>query len=170
MQVVSLKCRMMLHLGIISGDTLTVNGTLIMHSTAVVNGAGHFRIVAGGTIHVGSSAGITVSNNTGNIQVTGSRTYYSGAHYVFTGTSNQFTGDALVQNTPGNISINAPGMVVTLSQAISISGNIHIIAGTLDVNNHNITLGGNWTNDGIFIPGTATVYFTLHCEYLYQCK
>lgn len=145
--------------GITAGDTLTVNGTLIMHTTAVVNGAGHYWISASGTMHVGSGMGITVASAQGNIQVTGSRIYGSGAHYIYTGTTNQFTGDALVQNTPGNVSINTPGLVVTLSQAISISGNINIIAGTLDVNNHNITLGGNWSNTGIFIPGTATVYF-----------
>ena len=147
-------------LGINSGDTLIVNGTLIMHSTAVVNGAGHFKIVAGGTIHVGAVAGITVSTAVGNIQVSGSRTYASGAHYIYIGTANQVTGDAIVQNTPGNITINAPGYVVSLSQALSISGNIHIIQGTLDVSNFDITLSGNWINDGIFIPGSATVYFT----------
>jgi len=147
-------------LGIISGDTLTVNGTLIMHTTAIVNGAGHFWIIAGGTIHIGAVAGINVSTVTGNIQVSGSRIYSSGAHYVYIGTANQLTGDALIQNTPGNITINVPGFTVTLSQAIVISGNIHVIQGTLDVNNYNITLGGNWTNDGIFLPGTATVYFS----------
>jgi hypothetical protein len=147
-------------LGIISGDTLTVNGTLIMHTTAVVNGAGHFWINTGGTIHIGAVAGINVSTATGNIQVSGSRIYSSGAHYIYIGTANQLTGDALIQNTPGNITINAPGFTVTLSQTIAISGNIHIVQGTLDVNNYNITLGGNWTNDGIFLPGTATVYFS----------
>ncbi|MEZ5083072.1 MAG: PKD domain-containing protein [Bacteroidales bacterium] len=145
--------------GVISEDTLTVNGTLIMHSTAVVNGAGHFRILGGGTMHVGSVAGIALSAATGNIQTTGSRLYASGAHYIYSGTANQVTGNAITQNTPGNITINAPGYVVTLSQAISISGHIHIVQGTLDVNNFNITLGGNWTNDGIFVPGTATVFF-----------
>jgi hypothetical protein len=145
--------------GITSGDTLTVNGTLIMHTTAVINGTGHFWISATGTIHVGAVAGITISTETGNIQVSGSRTYSSGAHYIYFGTSNQFTGDALVQNIPGNVTINAPGFVVTLSQAVNISGNINIIAGTLNVNNFDISLGGNWTNTGIFLPGTATVYF-----------
>ncbi len=146
-------------LGIISDDTLTVNGTLIMHSTAVVNGAGHFRIVSGGTIHVGSVAGIAVSAATGNIRVAGSRIYASGAHYVYNGVADQVTGDAIVQNIPGNITINAPGYTVTLSQTLVISGNIHIIQGTLNVNNFDISLGGNWTNDDIFLPGTATVYF-----------
>ena len=146
-------------LGIISEDTLTVNGTLIMHSTALINGAGHFRILAGGTIHIGSVAGIAISGATGNIHVSGSRFYGSGAHYVYNGGANQVTGNAIGQNTPGNITINNPGYVVTLSQTIAISGNIHIVQGTFDVNNFNITLGGNWTNDGIFVPGTATVFF-----------
>ncbi|MCF8379450.1 MAG: PKD domain-containing protein [Bacteroidales bacterium] len=148
-----------IELGIIADDTLSVYGTLIMHSTAMVNGAGHFRILSGASIHVGSAAGISIAAATGNIRVSGSRLYASGAHYIYEGVANQVTGNAITQNTPANISINAPGYVVTLSQAISISGNLHIVHGTFDVNNNNITLGGNWTNDGIFIPGTATVYF-----------
>ena len=58
-------------LGIVADDTLTVNGTLIMNNTAVVNGAGNFRLRPASTIHVGSALGIAVSATEGNIQVSG---------------------------------------------------------------------------------------------------
>jgi|GEM_PF-5276240 len=146
-------------LGIVAGDTLLVHGTLIMHGTAVAGGAGNFIIYGGATMHVGSAEGITISETLGNIQVTGTRTYSSGANYIYIGTVGQVTGNGLTQNTPANFTINAPGMTVTLSYALVITGNINIMQGTLDVNNLNITLGGNWTNNGIFVPGNATVYF-----------
>ena len=146
-------------LGIIADDTLTVDGKLIMHTTAVVNGAGNFELKPASTIYVGSSLGITINAAEGNIQVTGDRYYLSEANYVYTGTANQVTGDGLMQNKPANLTIDAPGIVVTSSEEIDISGDIHIIHGTFDVNNLNITLEGNWTNDDVFLPGTATVYF-----------
>jgi hypothetical protein len=146
-------------LGIVSGDSLLVYGTLIMHGTAIAGGAGDFVIYGGATMHVGSAEGITISAALGNVQVTGTRTYSSGASYIYMGTVGQVTGDGLTQNVPANLTINAPGMTVTLSYALVISGNINIVQGMLDVNNLNITLGGNWINNGIFIPGNATVYF-----------
>ncbi len=146
-------------LGIAPEDTLTVNGTLITHSTGLVNGDGHFRILNGSTIHVGSAEGISTNTATGNIQVTGTRLFASGVNYIYTGVANQETGNAIDQNTPGDITINAPGYVVTLSQTITISGSIHIAQGTLDVDNFDIHLDGDWTNDGVFVPGNATVYF-----------
>ena len=146
-------------LGIVANDTLTIKGKLIMHAASVVNGAGTFELKPLSTIHVGSAKGITANTPEGNIKVTGERHYEQDANYVYIGTTNQQTGDGFMQNTPGNLTINAPGITVTLSQEINISGNIYIIQGTLDVNTFNISLGGNWVNNDVFIPGTATVYF-----------
>ncbi|MCD4695551.1 MAG: hypothetical protein K8S16_04850, partial [Bacteroidales bacterium] len=130
-----------------------------MRTTAVVNGAGNFKLKPASTIHVGSSLGITISSIEGNIQVTGTRLYLSEANYVYTGTTSQVTGNGLMQNKPAKLTIDAPGQTVTASEEIDISSDIHIIHGTLDVNNFDITLEGNWTNDDVFLPGTATVYF-----------
>ncbi|MEZ5195979.1 MAG: hypothetical protein R2764_06155 [Bacteroidales bacterium] len=146
-------------LGIVANDTLTINGKLIMHAASLVSGAGTFDLKPLSTIHVGSAQGITASAPEGNIQVSGERHYGQDANYVYIGTTNQQTGDGFTQNTPGNLTINAPGVTVTLSQEININGSIHILQGTLDVNGFNISLGGNWINDDVFLPGTATVYF-----------
>ncbi|MBN1340446.1 MAG: hypothetical protein JXA03_14045 [Bacteroidales bacterium] len=147
-------------LGIIAADSLIVHGTLITHNTGMVNGTGNFVISPNATMHVGSADGITISDAAGNVQVAGSRIYSEGANYIYIGIANQVTGSGLTQYTPASVTINAPGVVVTLSYELTVSGNITISQGTLDVNNLNIWIGGSWFNFGTFIPGTATVYFT----------
>lgn len=142
-----------------ASTSITIHGTLIMHPTALINGAGNFVLVAGCTMYVGSAQGIHVSGLLGNIQVTGTINYAAGVHYIYFGGLNQITGDGIAQYTPASITINNTGFVVTLSVVITVSGDINIIAGRFDANNYNITLGGNWYNTGTFIPGTGTVYF-----------
>ncbi len=41
----------------------------------------------------------------------------------------------------------------------TISGNVTVNSGTINANNLGITVGGNWTNAGTFVPGTGTVTF-----------
>lgn len=145
--------------------TITVNsfinvyGTIIMNSTALINGAGGYYLAPGAAMHVGSAQGINIGAMAGNIQVTGTRTYASGASYVYIGTSNQVTGDALGQNIPADVTFNTIGYSVTLTQHLVISGNITIASGVFDVGGYNLTLSGNWINQGTFVPGTSTVYF-----------
>jgi len=141
-------------------NIISVYGTIIMNSTALINGAGSYYLAPGAEMHVGSSEGVNISSMSGNIQVSGYRTYASGASYVYIGITNQIAGDALTQNTPANVTFNANGYVVYLSYHLNVSGNIYIASGTLDVNTYNISLAGNWTNNAVFIPGTSTVYFT----------
>ncbi len=54
-------------------------------------------------------------------------------------------------------SVNATGLLQTNS--LTVNGNVTITAGTLNANNLNITLGGNWSRTGTFTPGTGTVTF-----------
>ncbi len=58
-----------------------------------------------------------------------------------------------------NLTVNSINATARLSTALTVNGNIHIAAGTLDANNLNLTIGGNWTNDGTFNAGTGTVTF-----------
>ena len=145
--------------------TITVNniinvyGTIVMNSTALINGSGGFYLAPGAMMQVGSSQGINISTMAGNIQVTGIRTYASGASYQYIGTTNQVTGDAIGQNIPADVTFNTVGFTVTLSVHLVISGNINIAAGVFDCGGYNLTLSGNWLNQGTFVPGTATVYF-----------
>ncbi|HXG39043.1 MAG TPA: hypothetical protein VNL36_09775, partial [Bacteroidota bacterium] len=154
-----------------SGGTVsnTVNFTVnngsylqMADGTTVVSGGGSFTLSSGATLGVTSVDGITTSGATGNIQVTGTRTYSSGAHYIYNGTTAQVTGNGLTQNIPANLTINNSAGV-TLSAATTISGNLTIASGAvLDASssNFNMTVGGNWTNNGgTFTPRAATVTF-----------
>ncbi|MBE0661405.1 MAG: T9SS type A sorting domain-containing protein [Bacteroidales bacterium] len=138
---------------------LTVYGTLVMHPTAVVSGAGNFTLASGCTFYVGSVHGININGLLGNIQVSGSIVYAAGVHYIYNCGANQLTGDGIAQYIPASITINNPGFTVTLSVSITISGSFSIVQGTFDANNFDITLGGSWICTGIFIYGTSTVYF-----------
>ena len=106
-----------------------------------------------------NTAGITAAAGTatGSIRTTNTRTFTTGANYVYNGTSAQVTGTGLTQNTPAKLTINNnSGM--TLTAATTISGLLTMSNGTLDLANTNLTVGsltgsGNITNSS----GTAGV-------------
>jgi hypothetical protein len=55
-------------------------------------------------------------------------------------------------------SVNATAQLVTSS--LIVNNDVSVTAGTLNANNLNITVSGNWTDQGTFTPGTGTVTFT----------
>src|SRR5205823_1103378 len=88
--------------GVLDTNSLTATGTATVNSGGTLNcgtlnvlGSGTFTLSSGGTLGIGSSAGITTSGATGNIQVTGTRTFSTGASYTYNGTSAQNTGTGL---------------------------------------------------------------------------
>ncbi|MGE4016815.1 MAG: beta strand repeat-containing protein, partial [Cyclobacteriaceae bacterium] len=117
--------------------------TLQMGSpTSIFSGTGTFFLPGDGTLGVTSVDGITTAGATGNVQVTGTRTYSTGASYIYNGSGDQDVGDGLTQNTPTNITINNPGNVVSLGAATSLTGDLIITAGTLDTNGQTVTING----------------------------
>ena len=113
-----------------SGKTFTVNGTLNCGTNAV-SGAGTFTLSSGGSLGIGSTAGITSSGATGNIQ-TATRNFNTGANYTYNGTASQTTGNGLPA-TVNNLTINNSGGAVTLGSNVSVSGNLSVSAGTFDL-------------------------------------
>jgi hypothetical protein len=107
--------------------SVTVNGCVTVNSggtlnmgTFIISGPGCFTLSAGGTLGIGHSAGITTSGASGNIQVAGTRTFDSGANYIYNGSGSQVTGNGL-PGSVNNLDIeNAAG--VTLSQAVTVNG------------------------------------------------
>lgn len=135
-----------------SGGTLsnTINFTVNSGSTlqmgtgatpSVISGSiGSFTLSPGASLGVTSPEGIAITGATGNIQVTGTRTFNEGAGYIYNGTSAQVTGTGLTQSTPVNVTIdNSAG--VTLSAATTISGLLSMTNGTLDMNSYDLTAG-----------------------------
>ena len=121
---------------------ISVNGCVTVNSGGTLNlgnfilsGAGCFTLNSGGTLGIGNSNGITTAGASGNIQLTGARTYNTGANYTYNGSSAQVTGNGL-PSTINNLTIsNVAG--VTLSQDVTVNGLL--------------TLGGDLTTTNSFV-------------------
>ena len=120
--------------------TFTNNGTLIMAPDGVLGGDVVFNTVSGSTLQIGSTAGITSSGTTGNIRVTGTRTFNTGANYTYNGTSAQVTGNGL-PSTVNNLTINNSAGV-TLSGNNTVSNTLTLTSGTFAVGAYTLTLNG----------------------------
>ncbi|OYU80753.1 MAG: hypothetical protein CFE23_07175 [Flavobacterium sp. BFFFF1] len=160
-------------------QTITVNGTMRLPSgspmtvasgstvnltpgTAII-GDGIFNVASGATLGIGSTAGISSSGNSGNIQTT-NRNFSTGANYVYNGSANQITGTGLPA-TVSNLAINNSGAsganTVTLTNAVT-SSTLALTAGQLELNNKILTVasGGSVTAaSGNFMATPGRVNF-----------
>jgi hypothetical protein len=118
------------NLPIASSRTLTVNGTLYCGSN-IVSGAGAFTLSSGATFGIGSADGITSTSSTGNVQVTGTRTFDVGANYIYNESSAQVTGDGFPA-TVNNLTINNSAGVTLTSSSI-INGTMSMISGAFSL-------------------------------------
>ncbi|RXK59305.1 T9SS type A sorting domain-containing protein [Lacibacter luteus] len=121
-------------------DFTVADGARLNCSTFVISGGADFILASGGTLGIGSADGIT-SSGVGNIQ-TSTRTYSSGANYIYNGSTNQLTGNFTttpVANTVNTFTIANTGT----------TGNRTV---TLTVNNTTAT--ALYLNNGLFASGT----------------
>jgi hypothetical protein len=88
-----------------TGAALTVNGRLNMGSN-LITGAGSFVLNSTGILGIGHANGISASDASGNIQVTGNRTYNAAAHFVYNGSVPQVFGDGLPLTITGQLEID----------------------------------------------------------------
>ena len=126
--------------------TLTLNGTLDCNSpTRYVSGGGRFTSAAGSTLVIRSQDGISLSGATGQIQVTGTRTFNASANYSFLGDIASFSeGTALVSANDITINNTYPG-TLTLGANLTVNGNIYLTSGWIDIGSHDLTLGSSAT-------------------------
>ena len=102
----------------------TVNsGATLQMATAstTITGGGTFTLSSGASLGITSTAGITSSGASGNIQVTGSRSFNTGSNYIYNGGGAQVTGNG-IPATANSLTINN-NAGVTLSQALALTGN-----------------------------------------------
>ena len=143
--------------------TGTVNGTLKIGPSALVSG-NIFTLASAGNLEIGSTAGITASAATGNVQ-TGTRNYNTGANYAYTGAAAQVTGDGL-PGTVNNLTVNNSGPTnVTLTNSVSVSGLLTLSSGDFVTGASTITqVGGSAGNTDVVglvqrnTPGAAAAY------------
>ncbi|MBX2889604.1 MAG: HYR domain-containing protein [Saprospiraceae bacterium] len=135
----------------------TVNSGAFLQMAAAgttVTGGGSFTLSNGATLGIRSTAGITSSGATGNVQVTGTRTFNTGANYVYNGTAAQNTGNGLPA-TVNNLTFDNTGGAVTLNSARNITNDFSITTGSianlgaaLTHTANTLTLGGAGTVNG----------------------
>jgi hypothetical protein len=137
------------------GGNLAVTGTATVSSGATLNCAsytlsgGAFTLAPSGNLVLGSLAGITSSGASGNIQTT-TRTFSTGANYMYNGTGAQVTGNGL-PGTVNNLTINNSAGV-TLSAAETVSGTVALgSSGKLDIG----TTSQNSTANALTIAGVS---------------
>ena len=120
------------------------NGTLSIGSAGfVADGGGanntDFSLSATGILKIASTTGISTTAGTGNIRLTGTRTYTAASEIVYNGSSAQVTGNGIP--TTSNITIDNPAGV-TLTAALTNTGTLNLINGNLDMANANLSVGG----------------------------
>lgn len=126
---------------------LTVSGNLIVRNGATLNtgnniiSGGIFTLEAGGNLQIGSTAGISASGNTGNIQFT-TRNFNAGGNYVYNGTTGaQVTGTGLPA-TVQNITVNNTNGV-SLTNNLNVTRMVTLTRGNLNLGSRTLTLVSN---------------------------
>ncbi len=116
-----------------SGNTVTgsvdytINsGVTVNMGTSAVFGR-NFTLNSGGQIGIGSPDGITSSGSSGNIQVSGTRSYNAGGYYLYNGTGNQVTGNGL-PSTINKLTINN-NTYLTLTSMTTVSSELSMLSG-----------------------------------------
>ena len=130
----------------LAGD-ITVNGIMsvdgaLLCGTNTVHGVGAFFLSTESTLQIGSTEGITMSGNKGNIQ-TYNRLFSKSANYVYSGNKAQFTGNGLpAPMLDGKLTLdNRKGC--TLSNNIVISKQLILSEGVFCLNGNTMTVNSN---------------------------
>lgn len=129
-----------------------VNGTLYCGDYDIIGG-GNFSLLNGGTLGIGSQYGITITSETGNIQVTGNRSFGITANYIYYGSVGQVSGDGF-PNVINNLTINNPNDV-TLVKGTTINGTLNFMSGKINTGNNDIIIG----ETGSIIGASSSSYF-----------
>lgn len=147
----------------------TILSSTSINLTTSFNIVGAVSVTNNGSLSIGGALTGTVAGSTW-INGTNSTTNLAGA-VLTTGTlTATASGNTINYNLAGNqsiksttyhhLSISGTG-TKSLLGAVVLNGNLNISSGTLDVtaSNFSITIGGNWSNSGIFTTQSGTVTF-----------
>lgn len=121
--------------------TNTVNFTVTSGSITdladyTITGGGTFTLQSGGGLILGSANGITSSGASGNVQVTGTRSYSTGGDYTYAGTSAQVTGNGL-PTTAHNLTFNNSNNV-TMTNSSSATNIVTLTSGKVITNSNEL--------------------------------
>ncbi|MFZ7113727.1 MAG: T9SS type A sorting domain-containing protein [Bacteroidota bacterium] len=116
--------------------------TLVMGSSIMLGR--NFTLSAGGGLSLGSDQGITATGLLGNIQVTGVRSYSTGADYIYEGGTSQSTGGG-IPSTVRNLTVNNGG-VLTLTSDFTVTGVLNLANGKISTDRYTLYVTHTSTN------------------------
>ena len=163
--------------------TVNNGAYLQMDATSTIVKGNSFTLSSNASLGIRSAAGVNASGAAGNVQTT-IRNFAAGSNFIYNGTANQATGDALTVTNKTNLTIDNPATVTGNATAFSITGHLLVkkgnllltatnadysIAGDLivqpgatlthqvswDASGKKITVAGNIAIDGNYSKGTA---------------
>lgn len=127
------------------------NGAIVDFGTSVLDGsAGTFNLNAGGKIITANATGLN-----GSIQVTGTKTFNSGADYEFQGASTGTFTTTPTASTVRNLTVNNGSGNVTLAQPLAVTGTLTLTNGALTTTTTNIVT----VNAGASVSGASNASF-----------
>ena len=127
-------------------DFIVNPGATLNMTNQIMTSSGNFTLMDNGALIIGSANGITNTSLSGNIQVTGIRSYSINADYTYNGLTTQNTGDGL-PSTVHNLTINNNNNV-TLTSNATVSNILTFTTGLVMAANDTLTLGTSSTNLG----------------------
>ena len=114
----------------------------------VVSGAGAFTLYSTGYLGMGHAQGITSGSTlTGNIQMTGGRSFSTGGNYIYNGSVTQITGTGL-PSTCNELTIDNP-TTVTIAANTTATGLTYMKQGTFDIGTTHFAINGSGTLNSI---------------------
>jgi len=142
------------------------NGTLTLNTVgSTTAGAAPFRMdevgatfnMTGGTIIIRRSG----AGNLGYVNVGSTGTVTGGTLQI--GDASTPAAQTIQINSTkeiGNLLVNsANANAILMTNSLVLTNDVTVNSGTLNANNLNLTLGGNWLDNGTFTPGIGTVTF-----------
>ncbi|MBN8575810.1 MAG: autotransporter-associated beta strand repeat-containing protein [Cytophagales bacterium] len=143
------------------GDLTITSTGLVRDNFSVTGFDSDFVVGANATLRIGSVAGITTSPTaTGNVQVTGVRTFPTTANYSYVGSANQSTGNGLPA-TVNNLTIANTGgggnNTVSLTANVGISSTLFVNNGIFALGVNNVTTTGALNMTGTSITGSGSI-------------
>ena len=148
------------------GGNVTVNSFAVVQRGGslagngfVLGGSGSFAVADGATLISSSPQGLSLRSATGDIQVTGTRTYAAGAKYGYRSSSAQRTGDGLPSQVAGLGVLGSADL--TLAQDVAVTEFVVLnTPANLRLNGRTLTLRSDAAYTAMVyravVPGQAT--------------
>ncbi len=122
----------------VMGNMVIQTGGKLNTGDNLVQGMHNFTLSAGASLTINSADGIMATTDVGDIRVMGTRTYNTGATYIYAGNLRQVTGDGLPAAIDSLVINNING--VTLSAVQTVNRKLTLGNGNLNIGMHNLTM------------------------------